>query len=170
MPASPISRVVVDSNVLMDLGAEVGDVVDACTLIRQRLQNARFLLAPTARQELAHLALHGESAREREAALGGIAAAREWQMQLAALTPVEHGIVERVAEALRRADLLPTSEVNDSLLVAEAAMLEARLLLSSDEHLRGMDHARLAFVLQSFDLPVPVIATPREVVRKFLPR
>jgi hypothetical protein len=170
MPVVPLSRVVVDSNVLMDLGAEVGDVVDACTLIRQRLPNARFLLAPTPRQELAHLALHGETARERKAANDGITAAHAWRMQPAMLTPVEHGIVERVAEALRRADLLPASEVNDSLLVAEAAMLEARLLLSSDEHLRGMDHARLAFVLQSFDLLVPVIATPREVVRKFLPR
>lgn len=99
-----------------------------------------------------------------------IAAARAWQMEPAVLTPVEHGIVERVAESLRRADLLPASEVNDSLLAAEAAIVEARLLLSSDAHLRGIDHARLNFVLQAFDLPVPIIATPREVVRKFLRR
>jgi len=62
MPAAPLSRVVVDTNV--DLGASVEDVEDACTLIRRRLPNARFLLAPTARQELAHLVLHGESVRE----------------------------------------------------------------------------------------------------------
>ncbi len=81
--------------------------------------------------------------------------------------PVGHGIVERVAERLRAAELLPVAEVNDSQLVAEAALLEVQLLLSSDEHLRGMDFARLTIELQTFDLTAPVIATPREMVRKF---
>ena len=40
------------------------------------------------------------------------------------------------------------SEVNDSQLVVESALLGARLLLSSDEHLRGMDFARLTIELQ----------------------
>ena len=84
--------------------------------------------------------------------------------------PVGHGIVERVAEKLRSANLIPTSEVNDSQLVAESALIEARLLLSSDEHLRGMDFERLTIELQNFDLTAPVIATPAEVVRKFFLR
>jgi hypothetical protein len=49
-------------------------------------------------------------------------------------------------------------------------LLGARLLLSSDEHLRGIDFARLTIELQSFDLTAPVIATPLEVVRKFFQR
>jgi hypothetical protein len=84
--------------------------------------------------------------------------------------PVGHGIVERVAEKLRSAELLPVSEVNDSQLVAESALLGAQLLLSSDQHLRGMDFARLIIELQGFDLTAPVIATPAEVVRKFFHR
>ena len=84
--------------------------------------------------------------------------------------PVGHGTVERVAEKLRSADLIPTSEVNDSQLVAESALIEARLLLSSDEHLRGMDFERLTIELQNFNLTAPVIATPAEVVRKFFLR
>ena len=55
-------------------------------------------------------------------------------------------------------------------LVAESALLGARLLLSSDEHLRGIDLARLTIELQNFDLTAPVIATPREIVRKFFQR
>jgi hypothetical protein len=58
-------------------------------------------------------------------------------------------------------------EVNDGLILAEAALLNCSLLLTSDEHLRGIDFERLTFELQSFDLPTPVIATPREIVRKF---
>ena len=50
---------------------------------------------------------------------------------------------------------------------AEAALLNCSLLLTSDEHLRGIDFERLTFELQAFDLPTPVIATPREIVRRF---
>ena len=84
--------------------------------------------------------------------------------------PVAHGIVERIAEKLRGADILPPEEVNDSLLVAEAALLEARLLLSSDQHLRGMNFHRLSIELHNFDLTPPVVATPAEVARKFFSR
>lgn len=77
------------------------------------------------------------------------------------------GIVERVAEALRAAGLIPAPEVNDSQRVVESALMRARLLLSSDEHLRGVDFARLTIELQKFDLTAPVKATPAEAVRKF---
>jgi len=49
-------------------------------------------------------------------------------------------------------------------------LLEGRLLLSSDAHLRGMDPRQLGLVLQEFDLSAPVIATPSEVVKKFFQR
>ena len=84
--------------------------------------------------------------------------------------PVGHGIVDLIAEKLRSAELLPASEVNDSQLVAESALLGARLLLSSDEHLRGIAFTRLSIELQNFDLVAPVIATPAELVRKFFQR
>jgi hypothetical protein len=80
--------------------------------------------------------------------------------------PVGHGIVER----LRSAGLLPAEEINDSFLVAETALLDGRLLLSCDQHLRGMDHRQLGLVLLEFDLSGPVIATPGEVVKKFFQR
>ena len=63
--------------------------------------------------------------------------------------------------------MLPVVELNDAFLVAETALLEGQLLLSSDEHLRGIEHRQLGLILQEFDLSAPVIATPREVVRKF---
>jgi hypothetical protein len=79
-------------------------------------------------------------------------------------------LVQRIGERLRNAGLLPAEEINDSFLVAETALLDGRLLLSSDEHLRGMDHRQLGLVLQEFDLSAPVIATPGEVVKKFFRR
>lgn len=84
--------------------------------------------------------------------------------------PVGLGIVERIAEKLRCAELIPASEVNDSELLTESAFIGARLLISSDGHLRGIDFERLTLELQNFDLTAPVIATPAEVVRKFFLR
>jgi hypothetical protein len=171
MPTAPASPLVaVDANVVMDLGRKSESVLDALATIRQRLRFVRIVLPPTTKLELMHITRHGDTAEERALALGGIAAARRSRIIPVNLMPVDHGIVERVGQRLRSEQLLPASEVNDSELVAESALLGARLLLSSDEHLRGMDFERLTIELQNFDLTAPVIATPGEVVRKFFQR
>jgi len=53
------------------------------------------------------------------------------------------------------------------LRLAVDTNLQCALLLTSDSHLRGVDHELLVLVLNPFDLTPPVIATPREIVRKF---
>jgi len=159
--------VAVDANVLMDLGAGLETVIDAVQTVRSRLTSPRLVIPPTPQQELAFLARRGDSAPERQRARAGIAAARDWRIVPINLMPVEHGIVERIGCRLREARVLPAAELNDAFLVAETALLEGRLLLSSDEHLRGVEHRQLGLVLQEFDLSAPVIATPAEVVRKF---
>jgi hypothetical protein len=58
-------------------------------------------------------------------------------------------------------------EANDGLVLAESALLGSSTLLTSDEHLRSIDLERLSYELQTFSLSVPVMATPREIVRKF---
>lgn len=166
--ASPL--VAVDANVVMDLGEGSEAVKDALATIRQRLASPRIVIPPTAKLELIHIAQQGDTAEDRNLALKAIAAARQAGIVPINLLPVGHGIVERVAEALRDAGLIPAPEVNDSQLVVESALMGARLLLSSDEHLRGVDFERLTIALQKFDLTAPVIATPAEVVRKFFLR
>ena len=171
MPTAPASLLVaVDSNVILDLGRDSDAVLDALATIRRRLPSARVVIPPTPRQELLHIARYADTVMERNAALCGVRAARRWGVVPVNLMPVGHGIAFRIAERLRERDLLPAEEVNDSLLVAEASLLEARLLLTSDEHLRGMDFPRLCLAMGEFDLTAPVIATPAEVVRKFFPR
>ena len=167
-PASPL--VAVDTNAVMDMGEGSEAVLDALTAIRRRFRSVRIVIPPTVKLELVHIAREGETAKERDLAINGIAAARRSGFVPINLMPVDHGIVERVAERLRFADLIPTSEVNDSQLLAESALIGARLLLSADEHLRGIDFERMTFELQNFDLAAPVIATPGEIVRKFFPR
>ena len=65
---------------------------------------------------------------------------------------------------------LPAEVEQKVALVVETSGSTARpkrVLLSSDAHLRGVDFKRLTLLLQGFDVAAPVIATPREIVRKF---
>jgi hypothetical protein len=157
----------VDSNVLLDLADHVDDVTDAILTIRRRRPQAQLAILPTAGQELAAEISRGSELRKRQRAMRAFQLARDWAIHPADLVSVRHGIAERVGRRLRDLELLPETEVNDGLILAEAALLNCSLLLTSDAHLRGIDFERLTFELQSFDLAAPVIATPREIVRKF---
>ena len=161
--------VAVDANVLFDLADDLDDVLDAVSVIRKRLPDAGFLIPPTVQHELANWALRGEG-QKREAARKAIMLGQSWRIIPVNLIAVGHGIAERIAERIRQQGLIPGDEVNDSLVVAEAALLGCSMLLTSDEHLRGIDFERLTLELQSFDITAPVIATPREIVRKFFQR
>ncbi len=92
---------------------------------------------------------------------------RPWKIESVDLTPVQHGIAEQIADRVRAAGLLPAEEYNDSLILAESALLNCAMLLTSDGHLRNLDFRRTALELKSCDVEMPVIATPREIVEKF---
>lgn len=158
--------IAVDSNVLFDLALRQDDVVDSVSLIRERLPLAKFLMPPTVLQEVASWALQGDIDKQA-VARNAIETAKSLRIIPVNLISVPSGISARVAARLREVELLPEQEVHDSLIVAESALLGCSILLTSDEHLRGIDFQRLTFELQSFDVSVPIIATPREIVRKF---
>jgi predicted nucleic acid-binding protein len=155
--------------VLFDLADGLEDVMDAVSVIRARLHDARFLMPPTVQHELANWALRGDAEKSRSARKA-IQASQSWRIVPASLIAVSHGIAERIAERVRSRGLMPEEEINDSLVLAESALLGGSILLTSDEHLRGIDFERLTLELQTFDVAAPVIATPREIVRKFFPR
>ena len=119
-------------------------------------------------RELAYLAAFADEPETRRAAATFLRRHREWGCQLVNHVTRGEEFVERVARALRSDDLLPASEVNDSVILVEAAALNASLLVTTDEHLRGVDFLRLKFLLERFELSAPVIATPREIVKNFL--
>lgn len=159
---------VADTNVPMDLARGRDDVIDAVALIRRRLRGRNLLIPPRVVRELAYLADFAEEAGVRDAAASFLRRHREWGCQLVPDVVLGDDFVERVARQIRTARLLPLAEVNDSVIIVEAAILGASLLLTSDEHLRGVDLPQLQFLLDGFDLSAPVIATPAEIVKNFL--
>ncbi len=57
--------------------------------------------------------------------------------------------------------------MNDSLILAEAALVGATVLLSSDAHIKDLDYARLKLVLDGADAETPLVASPYKIVAQF---
>jgi predicted nucleic acid-binding protein len=141
--------------------------MDAVATLRDRIPKIRIVIPPTVLHELALAVKSAGTEKKGKAAFVALSRLREWGFEPLNLVPVGHGIVERIADALRHEGLIPTGEKNDSLVVAEAALLECGILLSTDGHMRGIDFQRLKLLLQDFHVGAPIIATPREIVSKF---
>ena len=159
--------IALDTNVLLDLAGESEDVTDAMLVVRRRLRSVQLLMPPTVQEELAEEALHADDFTNRERAQGAFELAHRWNVHLHRMIDAQHRMARRIGQHLRRGGLLPEEEVNDGRIIAESALLGCALVLTSDEHLRGMDFERLTYELRGFGLAPPVIATPREIVRKF---
>ena len=159
--------IAIDTNVLLDLAQEVEDVTDAVSVVRGRLCQAELLMPPTVREELADEALRADDFQDRERAQHAFQLARTRNIRPIDLLEAQLDMARRIGRRLRDLDLLPGEEINDGRLLAEAALLNCSMLLTSDEHLRGINFERLTFALQRFDLAPPMIATPREIVQKF---
>jgi len=162
------SRLAVDTNVLLDLADEVHDVLDAIDVIDDRLPDAERLVTPSVLDELAYLADSSLTQEVRRSARQAIQLLRNKDRFRPILElPFAPENAEKLAAEFRRRGLLPDEEVNDALILAETVLLDCHILLTSDEHLRSLDHQQLTWLLNQRDLTAPVIATPREIVRKF---
>lgn len=151
----------------MDLARREESTLDAIALIRRRLPGAAFLVLPTVIQELAFIARAGETInarRDAQQALGGI---RTWGFHPINFIAAGHAITDSIATKIRETDLLPTQEVNDSLFLAEAALAGCSLIVSSDQHIRNIDQARLTRLLSEADVSAVVISSPRKILREF---
>ena len=162
------SRLAVDTNVLLDLADEVDDVLDAVSVIDDRLPDPDRLVTPSVLDELAFLADSGLTPTVRQSARRALQQLRgDHRFRPILELPFAPERAEALAGEFRRRELLPAAEVHDSLILAETVLLNCGILLTSDEHLRAIDHQQLTWVLSQHELAPPVIATPREIVRKF---
>jgi rRNA-processing protein FCF1 len=167
MEAKPL-RLAGDTNLLLDLAESDEDVLDAMAVIDQRMPDAEWLVSPSVLDELAYLTDSGDTTELRQSAQAAFQQLESGERFRAILDlPFPSDFINRVAGEIRQRALIPTEEMHDSRILAEAASLQCALLLTNDAHLRGVDHELLTLVLHPFDLTPPVIATPREIVRKF---
>jgi predicted nucleic acid-binding protein len=162
------SRLAVDTNVLLDIATGVNDVLDAADVIADRLPEAEQLVTPSVLDELAYLSDSGLTSQARQSARQAVQLLRGKDRFRPILElPFAPENAGKLAAEFRRRGLLPDEEVHDALILAETVLLDCHILLTSDEHLRSLDHQQLTWLLNQRDLAAPVIATPREIVRKF---
>ncbi|MCO5053937.1 MAG: hypothetical protein M9920_16795 [Verrucomicrobiae bacterium] len=159
--------VAVDTNVALDFAKGVDDICDAIATIKTRIPGVELLLPPTVMGELANAAATAADRKVRQAATKMLRQHRAWGFRLVNFIPLGFAQVERIGERLRQQGLLPEEEVHDAAIIVEAAALGCPLLTSSDAELAGVDHEKLTVELGRFDLIAPVIATLREIVKKF---
>jgi len=166
MPEPP--SIAADTNVLLDYAKEDETVIDCFSTLRRRLPGSAVLVLPTVIHELADLADEGENAEIRQTTRKALRSIfHPWGFQPVNCVPVGHGIVEQIARSIRQRGLIPDSEINDSYVVAEAALIGISILLSADAHLKDIPYEPLKLVLDAADVPAPLIASPWKIVHQF---
>jgi len=159
----------VDTNFLMDLGLPKDVAHEALDIIRKRSPRASVLATDSVLDELEHFAAVPASGKQPSARKAQ-AAMFERGIQPTLLSDLQATIADSIAGKLIDQDILPWKEKHDARILAEAAVLECQLLISSDSHLRDIDSARLESVLDKCGVPMVVIRRPNEIVRMFAGR
>ena len=166
--AQPFPLVAVDTNFLLDLAVPRDKAHDAVEIFRRRVPEVEFVVVPTVIDELDYMVRNGDTLTHRTLATSALKKlVRVWKFRPLDFIPVGHGIIESVARKLRGTKLIPDREINDSLILAEAALANCTLLITSDEHLRAADPALLNAILKSCDVSMILVRTPHEIVRQF---
>lgn len=169
--AAKSTLIAVDTNFLLDLAAKTSVSWDALETLRKRLPSPLFLVPPTVINELAVAHDDPEAVEEQKLATLALTQLRKiWKFQPIELVPVGHGIVERIADSIRDRNYLPAGEKNDSYILAEAALLDCKLLITADGHLLDVPANPLKLLLDSFDVTSPIIVSPRKIVQDFFPK
>lgn len=157
--------VAVDTNVLLDLAAEEEACWDCMDAMKGRRELPRLVVLPTVLQELAHLVDNGETADVQDLALTSLQSLLSWGFEPFDLQPVGHGIVERIGDEIRSRGLIHERERNDSFIIAEAALCDCDILISSDSQVYGIDQRDLHALLNDFHVKPVAILWPKQVVR-----
>ena len=161
----PSVLIAVDTNFLLDLADGDERCIDCLDELRSKGKKVTFLVLPTVLQELAYLNRNGKPAAQKLAKVALSSILLKWGFNLATTVPVDHGIVEIIGNELRAKEILPDKERNDSFVIAEAAVCNCALLITSDNHLHGIDRSELQSVLERSHVSVPVILKPAQAVK-----
>jgi len=149
----PGKRLALDANLPLDLAAGLDFAYGFCEDFRAR--GYSLVLAPTAAEEI--WLIHANPSHPRQGlattALRGLA---DWGIDLmelkSHLQPVAKAIGRKFAERLILAGHLPPTEINDGIILAEAALGEIPLLVTRDKHLLDIEDVDLLMCFQAADL------------------
>jgi hypothetical protein len=153
-----------DTNVVFDLARSL----DQALTLREIATEKHYSLhiSPTCIEEIVHISIAGEPT-EQALANRALRHLAEWKILPLEIPEGADPIAEAFSAFLRRHAVIPDTEINDGVILAEASLGGAALLVSSDSHLALIDpdELRLLFEEQSLT-PIPVV-TPAKILRIF---
>ncbi len=143
-------QLALDTNILFDLAAGV----DVAHDFREIFKRAGYVfrIGPTVVQELAYCSDTHKDPNQRRLAERALRNALSWEITPFNLQAVGHGLTEEFAKRLIQKRLLPDTEYNDGLILAETSLMEIPILVTSDKHLLDIDETTLGLVFDECDL------------------
>ncbi len=159
-------RLALDANLPLDLAEGFPVAHDFREVCVER--NYSLWLPPTAVQELTFIAEVGSDPKKRRLAVKALSNLLAWKIQPFDLEPVQHGYAERFSRLLRDRCLLPETEVNDGMILAETSLKGLPMLVTSDAHILDIEPVQLSVAFADRGLvpvtpmhPKPILKTLR---------
>jgi predicted nucleic acid-binding protein len=155
-------RLALDTNVLLDLAAGH----EFALRFKREFQAREIALycPPGVAAELDHLSVHGTAAqRERS----GIALDRliEWGITPIVLTDVQKRSRKNFMSFVEDRKILPEGEVNDARILADTAIAEIPMLVTSDAGILEADQVALSLAFEDASLRVVHPVHPAKLTR-----
>lgn len=152
----------VDTNFLFDLARAESFAKDFKDLF-QRL-GFQLLVPPTV---VGEVVIASEDDTEEKRVLAGeiLKNLIAWGIQPFAVNSVGDAIAERFSQHLREKGLLPFSEVNDGIILAEISLGGISILATRDRHLLDIDETSLSIAFNDADLSPVSPAHPKRLLR-----
>src|SRR2546423_5845151 len=134
-----------DTNVVFDLAR---DLDQAMTLREIAIEKKYSLhITPTSIEEIAYKSARGDT-EEKKLAHRALRNLAQWQISPLTCPEESERIAEEFSAFLRNRGVLPRDEVNDGIILAEASLGGAALLVSSDSHLASIDPDELRLLFE----------------------
>jgi predicted nucleic acid-binding protein len=162
MAGNQKKRLALDTNLLLDLAKGLDFAHDFHAVFRAA--NYSLMAGPTVFRELGFAVLYGREP-EKSLAIMAIAKAAQWGVFAFNLTRLDQTIAERFAQKLLEKKLLPEEECNDAMILAETAVENIPLLVTSDRHFLDMDEDALALAFSEADLPAAHPVHPKALLQ-----
>lgn len=156
------TQLALDTNFLFDLAEKAEFAFD----FKEEFQSRGYdlLVPPTVIVELAALSELGER-QQRKTATVALQALEDWKFLPIVLSEVRLALAQEFRLKMSRLELIPDEEWNDGVILAESALAQIPLLVTSDEELLAIDDAALQIALAESGLSAVHPVHPRRMLR-----
>jgi predicted nucleic acid-binding protein len=161
----PTNQWALDTNVLIDLAEGENAALELLEVFQEN--NCRLFIVPVVVRELAVFSALPSGSISAAAKKALCSLRQLWGIEPLSLSSVDVTIANLCRDDLLARGILPPQERNDAQLIAQVALKNISLLVSSDRHLKNIDSEALTAALNARSLGPLAIVAPEKVVRFF---